>query len=156
MRPVRFLTALLGAVALALLAGAPARAQEIMLPVPTTTLYPGDTIEPSHIVERRFRYGARSPILAIESRAAIVGKVARRTLLPGQPIPHNAVDDPKVVRRGVPTQVIFREKGLVITGIVEPMQSASVNEIVRARNPDSGLMITGIVQPDGSIRVGAE
>lgn len=129
---------------------------EVMLPVPTITLYPGDVIGDAHIVERAFRLGQRAPLVSVESRGAVIGKVARRTLLPGQPIPVIAVDDPKVVRRGVPTQVVFRENEMVITSIVEPLQSGSVNETVKARNPDSGLTVIGIVQADGSIRVGGE
>ncbi len=136
----------------------PLRAQpgEILLPVPTMTLYPGDLITDAHIVERPFRTGVRMPLAAIENRLAVVGKVARRTLLPGQPIPSNGIDDQKVVRRGVPTQVVFRENGLLITGIVEPMQAGAVNELVKARNPDSGLTVVGVVQADGTIRVGMQ
>lgn len=151
-------TSLLAAAFLCAGAAAPLRAQtsEIMLPVPTVTLYPGDLITDAHIVERPFRTGLRTPLAAVENRLAIVGKVARRTLLPGQPIPSNGIDDQKLVRRGVPTQVVFRENGLVITGIVEPMQAGAVNEMVKARNPDSGLMVIGVVQADGTIRVGME
>ena len=131
---------------------AQAAPEAIMLPVPAVTLYPGDVISDAHLVDRAFRSAAR---VSIDNRLAIVGKVARRTLLPGQPIPLNAVDDAKVVRRGVPTQVVFRESDLVITGIVEPMASGSVNEMVKARNPDTGLMVVGVVQADGTIRVGS-
>ncbi|PTM40688.1 flagellar basal body P-ring formation chaperone FlgA [Bosea sp. 124] len=138
---------------LSVLGPAQAAPDGVMLPVPAVTLYPGDVISDAHLVDRAFRMGAR---VSIDNRLAVVGKVARRTLLPGQPIPLNAVDDPKVVRRGVPTQVVFRESDLVITGIVEPMASASVNEMVKARNPDTGLMVVGVVQADGTIRVGSE
>ncbi|KRE15730.1 hypothetical protein ASE63_15925 [Bosea sp. Root381] len=151
--PVR--SPLLAIVLLCLSAFGPAQAtpESVVLPVPAVTLYPGDVIGDAHLVDRAFRTAAR---VSIDNRLAIVGKVARRTLLPGQPIPLNAVDDPKVVRRGVPTQVVFRENDLVITGLVEPTQSASVNEMVKARNPDTGLMVVGVVQADGTIRVGGE
>jgi flagella basal body P-ring formation protein FlgA len=150
--PVRSLVL---AACLGLVAIGPARAapEGVMLPVPAVTLYPGDVITDAHLVDRAFRVAAR---VSIDNRLAVVGKVTRRTLLPGQPIPLNAVDDPKVVRRGVPTQVVFRESDLVITGIVEPMASASVNEMVKARNPDTGLIVIGVVQADGTIRVGSE
>jgi len=150
--PVRslVLAACLGLVAIGPAQAAP---EGVMLPVPAVTLYPGDIITDAHLVDRAFRVAAR---VSIDNRLALVGKVTRRTLLPGQPIPLNAVDDPKVVRRGVPTQVIFRESDLVITGIVEPMASASVNEMVKARNPDTGLIVIGVVQADGTIRVGSE
>ncbi len=126
---------------------------DIMLPVPVVTLYPGDVITDAHLIDRAFRLAMRA---SVDNRLALVGKVARRTLLPGQPIPTNAVDDPKIVRRGVPTQVVFRESEMVITGIVEPLQSASVNEMVKARNPDTGLTVIGVVQANGTIRVGGE
>lgn len=140
---------------LGLLATGPIQANPVAvtLPVPAVTLYPGDVIADVHLVDRAFRVAGR---VAVDNRLALVGKVVRRTLLPGQPIPLNAVDDPKVVRRGVPTQVVFRESDLVITGIVEPMASASVNEMVKARNPDSGLIVVGVIQADGTIRVGSE
>lgn len=150
--PVRSLVL---AACLGLVAVGPAQAapEAVMLPVPAVTLYPGDVITDAHLVDRAFRVAAR---VSIDNRLAVVGKVTRRTLLPGQPIPLNAVDDPKVVRRGVPTHVVFRESDLVITGIVEPMASASVNEMVKARNPDTGLIVIGVVQADGTIRVGSE
>jgi flagella basal body P-ring formation protein FlgA len=129
---------------------------DIMLPVPVVTLYPGDVITDSHLIDRAFRLAMRAPLVSVDNRLALVGKVARRTLLPGQPIPTNAVDDPKIVRRGVPTQVVFRESEMVITGIVEPLQSASVNEMVKARNADTGLTVIGVVQANGTIRVGGE
>ncbi len=149
------LAAALLAAALGLLATGPVQANPaaVTLPVPAVTLYPGDVIADVHLVDRAFRVAGR---VAVDNRLALVGKVVRRTLLPGQPIPLNAVDDPKVVRRGVPTQVVFRESDLVITGIVEPMASASVNEMVKARNPDTGLIVVGVVQADGTIRVGSE
>lgn len=144
------------AISCGLLAAPQAVADDRILPVPTITIYPGDVIRAEAVIDRRFRLAHGAQLAVIESRNAIVGKVARRTLLPGQPIPFNAVNDPQVVRRGVPAQVIFKENGLVITGIVEPLQSASVNESVKARNPDSGLTVVGIVQGDGTIRVGGE
>lgn len=145
-----------GLLCLSAVGATPALAQEIMLPVPVVTLYPGDVVTDAQVVERAFRPGTRATQVSIESPRAIIGKVVRRTLLPGQPIPINAVDDPKLVRRGVPTQVIFRDADLVITGVVEPLQSASLNEMVKARNPDSGLVVVGVVQADGTIRVGGE
>ncbi len=148
--------ALLAATLLGASAPLGAAAEDLMLPVPLVTLYPGDIVTDAQLVDRMFRVNSRASLVSIDNRHAVVGKAVRRTLLPGQPIPSNAVDDPKVVRRGVPAQVVFRENDLVITGVVEPMASASVNEMVKARNPDSGLIVVGVVQADGTIRVGAQ
>ncbi|MGX5734389.1 flagellar basal body P-ring formation chaperone FlgA [Bosea thiooxidans] len=148
--------ALLAATLIGAAAPLRAAAEDLMLPVPLVTLYPGDIVTDAQLVDRMFRVNSRGSLVSIDNRQAVVGKAVRRTLLPGQPIPSNAVDDPKLVRRGVPAQVVFREADLVITGIVEPMASASVNEMVKARNPDSGLIVVGVVQADGTIRVGAQ
>jgi len=131
-----------------------AAAQERVLPVPAVTIYPGDTIQDSMLRERSFPSGYRARLAVIEAPRAIVGKVARRTLLPGEPIPVNAVDDPKIVTRGVPTQVIFSEGGLTITTVASPLESGSLGEQIRVRNMDTGRIILGTVQADGKVRIG--
>jgi flagella basal body P-ring formation protein FlgA len=79
--------------------------------------------------------------------------VARRTLLPGQPVPINSVEKPVLVRRGEPARLVFREQGLVIIMQVEALQNGGAGNFVRVRNVDSGLVVSGRVQEDGTIRV---
>lgn len=131
-----------------------ASAQERILPVPAVTIYPGDTIEESMLRERRFPEHYRYRVAVVEAPRALIGKVARRTLLPGEPIPLNSVDDAKLVVRGVPTQVIFSENGLTITTMVMPLESGSLGEQIRVRNIDTGRVILGQVQADGKVRIG--
>lgn len=142
--------------ALAFLAAAlPAAAQMVStLPVPGITIYPGDPITDEMLTERRFRLTRASLEAVVAGREMLIGKVARRTLLPGQPITVNAVESPKVVRRGVPVRLVFIEGGLTIITYAEPMQSASVGEVIRVRNSESGTVVVGVVQSDGSIVVG--
>lgn len=141
---------------MALLAVAPATAADtvVMLPVPTHSIYPGDTITENALTERGFSDFVVRRLAPVDARSVLVGKVARRTLLPGQPVPANAIEDPKLVTRGVPAQVVFLSGGLSITAIVSPLESASVGQLVRARNLDSGVTVVGTVQVDGTIRVG--
>lgn len=132
----------------------PARAdQRLALPVPTVTIYPGDVIKDEMLTERNFspRYPGRASV--IDSRAAITGQVARRTLLPGHPIPINAVEEPNVVKRGVPVQVVYREGGLTIIAYASPLQNGGVGSLIRLRNMDTGVVIVGTVQADGTIRL---
>ncbi|WP_240540128.1 flagellar basal body P-ring formation chaperone FlgA [Salinarimonas soli] len=152
--PARVLRSL--ATLAALLAGPalPALADGRPWPVPTVTIYPGETIRDSIIEDREFPGMADRP-QAVDSRRVLVGKVARRTLAPGQLIPINAVEDPKLVVRGTPVQVVFAQDGLVISALASPLQSGSVGEMVRARNIDSGLVVVGTVQADGTLRVGS-
>lgn len=131
-----------------------ANAENIVLPVPSITIYPGDTIKESMLKERSFLSTFRVRSAVIESPVQLIGKVARRTLLPGEAIPANAVDDAQLVTRGVTTQIIFQEEGLTISAMGAPLQSGSLGEQIRVRNVDTGRIILGVVQADGTIRIG--
>lgn len=134
-------------------AGEPA---SLALPVPRVTIYPGDVIAADTLYERLFiaRTVARATIL--DHHEALVGKVARRTLLPGQPVPINAVRDPYVIVQGKQAMLVFRTEGLTITSTAVALQNGSVGDLVSARNADSGIVVRGTVQPDGSIRVDSQ
>ena len=84
----------------------------IVLPVPAVTIYPGDTIRENAIVDHDFGSGGPMQGAAIKSRAALIGKVARHTLLPGLPISFNAVGEPRLVVDGQKVRVIFEQDGL--------------------------------------------
>lgn len=134
----------------------PAFGDERVLPVPAVTIYPGDTISESMLKDRSFPENYRFRTAVVESPRVLAGKMARRTLLPGEPIPMNAVDDPKLVTRGVQTAILFEEGGLSIIGIGIPLQSGALGETVQVKNVDSGRIITGRVQSDGRIRIGIQ
>src|SRR4051812_27896976 len=77
-----------------------AMAEERRLPVPSVTIRPGEVIKDDMITERAFAPNLLGVALFIEGRQTLVGRMARRSLLPGQPIPTNAVDEPWAVARG--------------------------------------------------------
>ncbi len=125
-----------------------------VLPVPSITIYPGDSIRDSWLVDRNFTANpSASRAGLIEARDAIVGKVARRTLLPGVPIPVTAVAEPRLVSNGEKVKVVFSDAGMTITTYGSALQSGGAGDVVSVRNLDSGLTISGVVQPDGSVRV---
>lgn len=130
------------------------RAEDILLAVPNVTLYPGDVISDAQIVERAFAPGATGKLPVAEQRAAVVGKVVRRTLLPGKPIPLHGLKDPDTVTRGGAIIAMFKAGGLTITSTVTPLRSGQVGDIIEARNTDSGKIIRGVIQADGTLRVG--
>ena len=138
------------------IAGAQARERGAgqAMPVPTITIYPGETIKEGVIETRAFSAHAIGHLPVVEDARVLTGKVARRTLLPGQLIPRNAVEEPRLVERGAPVQVVFSEDGLTIIGAASALEAGSLGERVRARNLDSGITIIGKVQADGSLRVG--
>jgi flagellar basal body P-ring formation protein FlgA len=129
-------------------------AEELLLPVPNVTIYPGDSIRENWLVDRDFSTSPMAPKGGmINTHAALVGKIARRTLLPGVPIPATAVGEPRLVTNGEKVRVVFTEGGLTITTYGSALQAGGAGDVVSVRNLDSGLTISGVVQPDGSIRV---
>jgi flagellar basal body P-ring formation protein FlgA len=131
----------------------PAHAQELRLPAPRAVIYPGDVITDS-ILDDRVIDPQDIPPTFIRSRAAIVGKIARRTLLPDQPIPAAALDQPRLVAVGAQVKIVYSEGGLQIAAFGVAQQAGGAGDLVRVRNLDSGLFVMGRVQDDGSIRVG--
>jgi flagella basal body P-ring formation protein FlgA len=132
-----------------------ARAGEMLiLPVPKLTIYPGDTISGDWLVDREFTqdYVAERPAL-VESRDALIGKLARRTLLPGAPVPASAIAARKLVARGAKVRLVLEDGGLAIAAYGTALQSGSAGALVQVRNLDSGVTISGTVEPDGSVRV---
>ncbi|MGJ0391824.1 MAG: flagellar basal body P-ring formation chaperone FlgA [Methylocystis sp.] len=124
-----------------------------VVPTARITIYPGDRIDESMLEDVEVSLDSTSQKGVIESRNELVGKVARRTLLPGQAIPSIAVENPRLVKIGAQVKIMFSEDGLVITALGMALQAGSVGDLVRVRNQDSGLMVNGVVQSDGTIRV---
>ncbi|HWT29668.1 MAG TPA: flagellar basal body P-ring formation chaperone FlgA [Propylenella sp.] len=125
------------------------------LPVPQVTIYPGDPIEPELLVDRTFSAGLIGNMAVIDDRGRLAGKVAKRTLLPGYPIPVNSVEEPNVIAAGIPVRVVFQDGGLRITVLASAMQAGGVGDVISVRNLESGLTLHGVVQADGTVRVGS-
>ncbi len=131
----------------------PARAQELELPVPRAVVYPGDVLADEMLMQRAFIAHTVARATVFEAREAVIGKVARRTLLPGQPIPMSAVRDPYLVVQGKPVLVVYEQGGLVISMRALALQNGGAGDVVSLRNTDSGATIKGTVAADGSVRL---
>ena len=134
--------------------GANAQVVRRSMPVPTLTIYPGDTIRAGSVVEKRFRLRSRTVPSYVMRRSDLEGKVARRTLMAGRPIPRNAVRDSNAVVEGTQVTITYSVHGLVITGLGKAIQSGAVGEVISVQNVDSGRVIRGTVREDGSVDVG--
>lgn len=128
-------------------------AGEQTLPVARVTIYPGDAINDAMLEDKPTALNTDSLTGILISRDRIVGKVARRTLLPGQPIPSIAIDNPRIIAVGAQVKIVFSEAGMQIVAYGLAQQAGAIGDIIRVRNTDSGLFVSGRVQPDGSIRV---
>jgi flagella basal body P-ring formation protein FlgA len=135
------------------LLGAASVAAATRLPVPAVTIYPTDVIRDSMLVDKDFS-DSMSSAGFLDRRSDIVGKVARRTLLPGQAISSNSVALPKLVTIGAMVRLVFEEGGLVISTYASALQAGSAGDIISVRNLESGITLSGVVAPDGTIHVG--
>ncbi|TXN72209.1 flagellar basal body P-ring formation protein FlgA [Methylobacterium sp. WL18] len=138
------------------LAAAPAAAAEQTFPVPVATIYTGDVIKPTMLRDQTYPENFKPRMPAVETAARAVGKVAKRTLLPGEVIPSGALDEVKLVTRGSPTVIVFEERGMVISTLGTALANATVNEPVTVRNTATGRLIQGVVQPDGRVKTGGQ
>lgn len=130
-----------------------AQAEEISLPVPRSVIYPGDILTELMFAERVMNTEDVG-ISSVRTRDALVGKVARRTLLPGQPIFAGAIDQPRLVSVGAQVKIIYTEGSLTIVAFGVAQQAGGAGDLVRVRNLESGLFVMGRIQSDGAIRVG--
>lgn len=140
----------------ALLVAAPAAAApaiEMVLPVPRVTVYPGTVITQDMLSERVFRNRDYEQPGFARTPEAIVGKVARKTLLPNVPIAMVGMREPFSVVQGQLAVVIFQSGGLTISGRAVPLQNGASGEVISLRNTESGATIRGVVQPNGTVRV---
>ena len=124
-----------------------------MVSVPSVTIYPGDIIRDGMLTERELPNDFAGHETTILDRDAMVGKTARRTLLPGLPIGANMVGEPKVVTTGAMVRVVFSEGGLTISTYASALQSGAVGDVIPVRNLESGLTISGTIERDGSVHV---
>ncbi len=122
--------------------------------VPTVTIYPGDIIRDNMVADAEFSDAAASSSY-VNSRTLLVGKVAKRTLLPGQAIPAMAVGEPRLITIGARVRLVFEEDGLVISTYASALQAGAAGDFVSVRNMESGVVIGGTVAPDGSVHIGA-
>jgi flagellar basal body P-ring formation protein FlgA len=127
--------------------------EERRLPVPAVTIRAGEVIKEEMIMERAFAPNLLGVAQFIEARPTLLGRMARRTLLPGQPIPVNAVEDPWAVARGAVVKIVVEDNGLSIVTYGAALQSGAAGALITVRNTDTGVIIRCIVQPDGTVKV---
>jgi len=131
----------------------PAEPEIHSIPVPAVTLYPGDVLTPSMLVNRPFPVHVIDSGGIVASREAMLGKAARRVLPAGKPISINALADVTLVTKGVAARVRMEEHGLIISGFAMPLESGGVGAMIRLKNIDSNQIIVGTIQADGTVRV---
>jgi flagella basal body P-ring formation protein FlgA len=132
----------------------PGAAQELGV-IPNRVIYPGETVSADALQMARVRKGKPTTTIFAHRPDELVGKVAKRTLLPGRFVPLASVRDAYLVEQGAPVQVLFIEKGLIISATAVTLEPGSAGDVVKVRNVDSGAVFFAVVMADGTVRVGA-
>ncbi len=132
----------------------PAAAQESVV-VPNRVIYPGQEITADALDIVPLRRRLPDPQAIVLDMGQAVGRVARRTLLPGRLIATASMRDAYLVEPGAPVQVFFIQGSLVISATGVPLQAGVAGDMIRVRNLDSGVVFSGVVMGDGTVRVGS-
>ena len=128
-------------------------AEPAMAPVPRMVIYPGDIIHDDMLMDVPTSEVQGAVDSMIATRAGLVGKMARRTLLPGRAILPIAINNPRAVVNGAEVKLVYTDGGLTIVASASALQDGAVGDVIKVRNADSGLTVSGVIQPDGSVRV---
>lgn len=131
-----------------------APADELRGLTPKRIIYPGDPVQEDLLEEKLFQTNGMTEGAIVRTRDEIVGKIARRTLIPGQPVAISGLDTPRVIKIGANVRIIFESGGLQIIASGVAQQAGGVGDTIRVRNQDSGIFVSGRVMPDGSVLVG--
>ena len=119
------------------------------------TIYPGDAIKDEWLVDRAYPADTPGRGGFVSSRETIVGKIARRTLLPGAPIPSTPS---RRQNRGQWREGPDRARGgrVVHCDLRRGAAGRRAGDVISLRNLETGLTVSGTVQADGSVRLAAD
>lgn len=134
---------------------APALAEGRFAVIPKRTIYPGEQLDASALVEVAVTNPNIAPGYA-ERIDAINGKVTTRTLVAGRIILVSSLREPFAVSRGKTVRLVFRNGPLLITASGSPLDDAAVGDLIKVRNLDSGVIVSGTVMEDRTVHVVAK
>jgi len=109
--------------------------------VPQVAIYPGDKIREGLLTTKVIRANGAVLSAVFKSRADLEGRVARRTLVPGQPITRDAIRTSYVVTQGQRVSIQFQSESISIVMTGTAVQSGSVGDVISVRNTDTGRLV---------------
>lgn len=95
---------------------------------------------------------ANQPAGIVTDPAVAVGKTLKNSLGAGQPLRHDQLLAPLVVRQGQTVRVISRGEGFAVSSEGKALNNAAEGQIAQIRMP-SGQVISGAARSDGSVEV---
>lgn len=129
------------------------RGDDIEVVVPQIVIYPGSKIEEGLLTTKRLRANSLLREAVFTSRSQVAGFIARRTLVPGQPIAKDSVRAAYVVSQGQPVAIQFQSGAITIVLTGTAVQSGSVGDVIGVRNSDTGRVVRARIAEDRTLSV---
>jgi flagella basal body P-ring formation protein FlgA len=82
------------------------------------------------------------------------GKLLRRPVTPGEPLPPNALDAPASIRRGQEIVLMSQAGGFVVRASGKALADGASGERIKAENLDTHRQVEGVVREDGVLEIG--
>lgn len=127
--------------------------QILSLPVPVSTIYPGQSISEDQLMSRQFRTTAKSRSGIATDILQIIGKEARSRLVAGKPISLKVLRTALAIRKGDTTTASYEEDGFSISTSVVALQDGAAGDIIGARNLSTGTVVQARVMAGGRLLV---
>lgn len=121
--------------------------------VPARAIYPGDSIAHDAILERPYVLSQSASAGYLTTLDGSGDLIARRTLLPGQPIPLAALRKKALVVQGRTYALSYRSQYITIASSAVALQAGAIGEVINARNADTGIVIKARIAPDQTLVV---
>jgi flagella basal body P-ring formation protein FlgA len=83
----------------------------------------------------------------------VIGKTARRTLSPGDPLTRDALADPILVRSGERVRVRLQKDGISLAGLAQAEQNGKLGQLIRVRNLDFARVVKARVVGRGEVKI---
>jgi flagella basal body P-ring formation protein FlgA len=118
--------------------------------VAVETLKPGQTIEAAGVkLDQVESFPRRRPMAS--QLEAVIGRVARRSIPAGSPIPPDALDEPLQVAKGDTVQVEVRSGAAVLRLEARAESAGRRGQTIAVRNTETGKIFRARVQDKGQL-----
>lgn len=112
--------------------------------VATRTIIKGQVVT-SDAVAPELRQLSALEMNPVTDPAAVVGKVAARTIREGALISADAIEEPPLIKRGDIIQIVVRLGGVSVTTAGEALEDGKLKDLIRVKNLESGRQVEAVV-----------
>ncbi len=122
--------------------------------VPARLLPAGETIAAGDVTTVTLRAERVSPDMLLQA-SDLVGKTARHSLRPGEPVRASDVEVPLVVHRGAVVTILLDTPSLHLSAEGKAMDDGALGSVIRVANTKSSRVIDAVVKGPGAVTVAA-